>query len=50
MNRICPECGTRVERETDLTKPGLVMGDADEDAYRCPTCEVTYSGVDLPQA
>jgi len=46
---ICPECGHEVERETDMTKPGLVMGDADTPAHRCPACEVTYSGVDLPE-
>lgn len=49
MSYICPDCGTKVERETDLTKPGLVMGDADTPAHRCPRCEVTFSGVELPE-
>lgn len=50
MSYICPGCGTKVKRERDLTKPGLVMSDADVPAYRCERCEVTYSGVDLPES
>jgi len=50
MSYLCPGCGSQVKRETDLTKPGMEFGDADVPAHRCSHCEVTYVGVDLPEA